>query len=258
MSFQPPVHHSVPELILIFGLDGSGKSLAWAELRSFYEQTGTPGHFHVLNTEPGHRAEMMAQAYRSGESGKNFDSNATIYECVDWGTLVAQSRKVRENAVPGDWVVVDSVGFGWEWAQDDYIQRALGKSREDFFADGGGRLNWQVINNDYRSWFGPLLDLPCHKLLIARTEKVKLPEGKPGEWATAPETRQLFERHGWFPVGQKHMPYTTPTRIWLEESADGYLFSVLKDQPGRGRVTRQPMLSFPTSYLLACAGWDIT
>lgn len=259
MPFQPPEWMTVPELILVFGYDGSGKSRTWADWRAMYETTNTPGHFRILNTEPGRRAEMMAQAFRSGEPGKNFDSNATIYEATNWTELTEQSDLILKEAQPEDVLVVDSIGFGWEWAQDDYIQQEKKKSRVQFFADGGGKLNWQYINDEYRSWYNGLINgFPGHRLFIARAEPIKKAE-RAGDWATSREVLQLFERHGHYPTGQKHNSYSTPTRIRMEELAYGeYVFTILKDQPGRERAERAPMMSFPISYLMGCAGWTIT
>src|SRR5262245_39841672 len=115
----------VGEVILSYGMFGTGKSEDWASIADMYRQTETPGHFHILATEWG-RAHAVAEGY-----GPSFFDNCSIHECESFDDVDKASKAAKELAteeykdagVRRDWIIVDSIGNVRDWVRNLWFQK---------------------------------------------------------------------------------------------------------------------------------------
>lgn len=249
---KPPEHARTKERILAFGSYGSGKSHGWASIRDLYATTDTPGHFHIISTE-------WEMADRTAEGYANFNDNATIHEATDFESLLGISEKISEAATGDDWLVIDSVGSGWSWAQDDYCQGRWGKTFKEYQADLGNSnsdINWQFVNNAYRSWINPhVIRFPGHKYACAQADVV----ASEGKWKDGPEIQGMYGRFGVKPVGQKELGYAFHSVLLFKHPTRTDWQITTIDDPSRVHVDSHPVatppLGFVDSYLVKIAGW---
>lgn len=252
----PPSNTRTKERILAFGTYGSGKSHGWATIRAMYAATSTPGHFHIISTE-------WEMADRTAEGYEDFDTNATIHEATDYESLLTVSEKILESATPEDWLIVDSIGNGWSWAQDNYCQARWGKTFREYQASlanpKDSDINWQQVNNAYRAWINPyVIRFPGHKYACAQADTVNT-EGK---WQDSREIKAMFSRIGMKPVGQKELAYAFHTVMLFSHPAPGDYTMTSVDDPSRDHVQHgvvaPPPLGFVKSYLMDVAKWEMT
>ncbi len=64
MPLRPSPTARTREMLLLYGKYGSGKSFSWATMRKWWELTSTPGHFHIISTEPESNDEHLIAADR--------------------------------------------------------------------------------------------------------------------------------------------------------------------------------------------------
>lgn len=245
-------------MMLLYGKYGSGKSYAWAQLRRWYEMTGTPGHFHIISTEP-ESADRTAEGFLDGTLGNNFDSNATIYNVTDFDTLMDASKKVGENAGLGDWIIVDSITNPNEWSRDVFCQTRFGFSFSQFKAAGKtmneiGPTGWNEIKMLYNSWFVPyVVNFPGHRLACAREEEIRT-EYLPDKG----EVKGTFGPVGFKPSGRKELAFDFHSILWMAAPRlDEYVITSV-DDPSRDKLRRTECPDFVTTYLMGPAGWSVS
>lgn len=251
----PPPTSRTKERILAFGSYGSGKSAGWAALRDMYLKTDTPGHFHIISTE-WEMAHRTAEGYPADE----FDKNATIHEATDYDSIESICLAIAANAGPSDWLVVDSIGNIWSWAQDAYCQHRWGKSFKDYMAGGGKvqEINWSQVNASYRNIMNPyIVRFPGHKYACAQADTVQMEGG----WKDSKEVQEMFGRLGVKPVGQKELGYAFHSvLLFTHPSRDEYKITTV-DDPSReklnGAVVAPLPIGFVGTYLLGVAGWTL-
>lgn len=264
MPLTPPPNMRTREAILSFGPFGTGKSLGWATIADCYRRTNTLGHFHVLSTE-WERAAQIAEAY------PDFETNATIYECDDYGSLLEAAQKVRVLGTTDDWVVVDSIGNAQTWARDRWFNENMSKDYSDFRADGGeaseiGPAGWMQMDRYYKTFVNPnIVRFPGHKYAVAQADAVT-PEtddrGRRNKWADRGVVKEVFGRGGLKPVGNKELAYIFRSVLLAKSPAAGdYELTTVKDSPGRSyldhvKVAPLPM-GFVHTFLMEVAGWTI-
>lgn len=265
MPLRPAPEKRTREMILVYGLYGSGKSYAWAQLRRWYEMMGNTEHFHIISTEP-ESADRTAEGFLDGELGNNFDSNATIHSATDFDSLVEVSKKVYENGQPGDWLIVDSITNPNEWSRDVYCQTKFGFSWAEFKAAGKqvneiGPTGWNEIKMLYNSWFvNYIVNFPGHRFACAREEAIRADfnrEGKASPMNDKGETKGTFGPVGFKPSGRKELAFDYHSILWMAAPRlDEYVITTV-DDPSREKLRREPCPDFVQTYMMGPAGWRV-
>lgn len=254
----------LPERILVYGDNGTGKTRAILEIARWYNLRHNPGTFHVISTE--------ASWWRMLAPGSKFDGlddpdagNLVIHDVADWNDIEAAAKRILKVVEPHDWIVLDLISSFWELVQDHFVERVLSRDVGDFWEqvrqsnankDGSphdGWKDWSIINKLYRTVTNPLLARPpCHIYATAEETAVGGTEEK--------DERELFQRTGRKPVGQKHLPryFDTIVRVQRtrERGADKFTMSTIKDRE-RELVVDVEVKDFFMAYLKGHAGWGL-
>lgn len=257
------------ESILAVGPPGSGKSRIWAAMRSWYELTGTEGHFHILETEVG-MAMRTSMGYRSGEPGKNFDQNATIWPVNDYDSLLDASKKILDLSLAdtvdtpfGPWtphtLVVDSIGFAHTWSRDKWFMGNKQVTWQEFMASGRGvqevkHHQWGEMTGHYRDWLVPyVLQYPGNRIATAHMAEIRTE----GSWAEKNKNiLSLWGPYGVKPVGDNDLAYGFQAVLLCTRERSGWAYTTVDDNE-REFLDRTPVVDFVSSYLMPVAGWQV-
>jgi hypothetical protein len=247
-----------PERILAFGSPGSGKSKGWGDIAQMYRVTGTTGHFHVLSTED--QTSRVRDAYPPSETDPGWDANVTVHECRDWPGLEAATKTVLAAVTGDDWVIIDELGKPWEWVSqyyDDTRPKKRAVSDDPFALEDGPKRDaeaWVAIKKVYYRWLnGIMLDRPWHVYACAHEDALRVEGG----WKDSDDAVNVFKYIGYRAVTEKTAPYMLKSVLWCRRTArDKWVITTVKD-PARDYLHDQPVLTFPATYLLSVAGWDL-
>lgn len=249
--FRPP-DGMPPERLLLFGQAGTGKSKSCHAIAAKLAATGSPNKMWVLDTDYSWQRFLAAE----GNPG-----NVILREVADWSAYVKGIQEALQQAMPGDWVVIDHIGVAWEMAQDSYITQAYGRDPVEFLLDAkknmkknagmgaalSGMGDWPFIKRMYRSVMQDLLyQSKMNVIGVTTSEKI---------WETdAPDKMATYNRLGGKPGGEKHLDYGFHSVVLCGQSANQWWFTVAKDR-GRQLVERIPVTDFAVDYLVNVAGW---
>lgn len=254
------------EAPLLFGSIGSGKSDGWASIADVYRKTGTPGHFHILETV--HEAsDVIAEGY------PDFDENCTIYEATDWDSLVAISQKANEAATPNDWIICETIGNAQVWSRDDWFKANRGGlTMKEFQAEGHSMKEikpdgWLQMDSIHREWLNTyILGFPGHRLATAGADQVRTEQG----FADNKAIRDMFGLLGIKAIGHKDLGYVFRSILymshpgnkeWTISTVDDPKRPHLEDAPAEARFDVEHGILLPpfvASWLIPCAGWRLT
>lgn len=246
------------ERILGYGPSGVGKSTMWVDLARCLAATGSPGTIHVGEVDPTWDALIE-------EAGVGIE-RVKVTPQYEFKETEAWVRELRGSVRPEDWAVVDLVDIVWRRAQADFTDRRYGYDLDEWFmaaAKAGGMdelggdwgINWTVINRTYDKFIQPYLRLPCNLLAIAGDAPIQQPS-RSGKGGDPQEIRDLFDRVGRKPEGQKHLPRQFHTVLYLQMKGDGSrVLTVVKDRarPTGGGIQFK---SFTVDYLIRRAKWE--
>lgn len=232
------------EKILVYGNAGSGKSYSWLTLA----QRLKDATFWVLDTDDA-IPRMRAHEFDGLE-------NLVVMPCTRWEQYGEALRRARDEAKPGDWVVVDFISSAWQAVQDYFVHEIFGVSSAEYFMrvraelkEGTKKLetlsgwtDWVVIKKLYGEWLHTLKYELAEQHLFA-TSPLKLfgPE-------TPREIRQTFAGMPGTPAGEKNLPYEFHTILYLEKPAGGeWNMTTVKDR-GRVEMDGQRVKNFYLQY----------
>lgn len=272
------------ERILVFGVGGSGKSHAYAQIAQ--RMSGTT--MWVIETDPTLDAILehpdvdrvqVREAWRNGVEDETWgpylaeDGQVVVYRCTTWLAVWEAIAEVWERAGFEDWIVVDNITGPWEWVQAWYWQTVVGQEEDEFLlqirkaqleqlqagettssekANESKFNEWSFINPHFQKHFTDrMLNPPCHLYLTAeQTDVVKHFDEK------QKETWGLYGMLGTKPKGQKKSGHLTHTVLHLSKSKAGeYRMTTVKDRGGREEWTRERWDDFAEDYLVGTAGW---
>lgn len=259
MPLKPRSGALTKECILNFGPYSGGKSNGWAQTRQMYETTDTPGKFYIISTET-EMAERTAEGYMDGTAGNNFFTNAEIQTPTDYESLMRISEKYREAGTEQDWIITDSIGKALTWSRDVWFTEHFDMTWKQF-QTAGRKIsevkpeNWMQMASLYKDWFIPnIIGFPGHRYSCAQAETV----ATSGAWADSPAIQKMFGRIGAKPVGDKELAYAHHTVLFSTMRSHGEWITTTVDDPGRPYLVDEPVVSFPYTYLMQVAGWQVT
>lgn len=240
------------ERILAFGGAGTGKTDAYLSIAERYAQTGTPGKFHIIDTD--YTAERSLESRPDAEK-----AIAKIWLCPEWADYERAIGTVKKIIKPQDWLVIDMVSPLWEMAQEYYVEKVFKKDLDDFWltartsaAKGSpldGFKDWGVINKIYRQNVANEI-LRCGGHLFMTASATPLSSDLESK-----ETKALYARFGVKPVGQKHNAHLVHTVLWTQAPKQGeWTLTTIKDR-ARQDLMGAKVTSFVDTYLQGVAGW---
>lgn len=248
---------AAPERILAFGSFGSGKTKGYTDIAQMYRTTGTAGTFHIISTEG--QIARVRDNYPTTDTDPGWDTNITVYEVTDWLSLQASTTKMLEAVGPEDWVVIDELGKPWEWVRNYYDEtrpgyRPMGSGTDPFAVDVEPTRNWDSIKKVYYSWVNSItLNTPWHVYACAHEEPLRVEGG----WKDSDEAINTYKYIGVRAGTEKNAPYALYSILWVRRTgAQKWSVTTVKD-PSREYLSDAQVVSFPVTYLLGPAGWEL-
>lgn len=257
---MPLIQPLIRERIMLYARPSSGKSFASFQIADLYQQTGTPGTIHILDTDFGD------SALRTHISLFPNLTNLNIKPVADWEEMVKESSTLAKTVSPSDWIVVDLMCKTWDWVQDYFTDKVFQKDMGAYFLDkriemekankkGGsafeGRKDWPVIKKLHAEWFRDLVTrCKCNILCCNSASAIASDD-------TEQMVTDLFSRIGLKPAGNKQTPHDVHTIAYLSVGKrSGYQIQVVKDR-GREFLTGE-LTNFAVQYLVSTAGWRLS
>lgn len=226
------------ERILLYGQSKSGKTFAYCSVIEAHPES----KFFLLNTDKG--VQRTFQAYfgdKAEELSKRVD-----YTFVSSIKIIPKwIEKVRKEAKPNDWIIIDLMDAIWEMSQDEFViqsSQAYGgdiveyilnasKDPKKFGLFEGTKWNYikrldGMLSNDL------VLNPPCNLLSVARQKDNAVEEIfvdnaiQKGKMDTKPEYLSVTEKIGKRPAGQKNAPYNFETIVYIGGLKEKYFIIV--------------------------------
>jgi hypothetical protein len=249
---------AAPERILAYGLYGSGKTHSWATIAKFYRLTETSGTFYVISCEHDTVARLR-DGYPPSDTDPGFDANVVFEDVHNWGELVALTDKYLPQVTADDWLVIEGVDKPWTYIQSLWHQTkgTIEDSADPFALQEAGEVDWVRVNAVYRNWLVPILRSSGNLFACAPQEAVRVPTGKPKEWADSKQVVEMFARFGYRPAGQKDLGFQFHTVLLMNNPRHGSYTVTSVDDHTRTLLEDAPIGDFVLNYLVPVAGWEL-
>lgn len=201
------------EKILAIGAAGAGKSFAWLSTAKRY-----PDHrFFAIDTDDS--VPRMLSGERFQGLAEVDGGNVVYLPARDWEGLQEATAAAVEQAVEGDWIIVDRISLPWDWIQAWFGKEIYGQDPADYvmmrrqeLADKGrdrpalvgefGQGDWVVMKKVYFAWLHSLVYLTSAHLFAATTPK-RISDRGTGDAVLD----ELFGAFGMMPAGEKTMSH---------------------------------------------------
>lgn len=282
-----PLHNprKLQERILVFGVEGTGKSEAWISIAVEAQRTGSDATFYVIDTDGSAEVSLAAhpelhntQIWQASDpSGLLIHPDDEITEHGTWWeSFTAAAESIRELK-PGreDWIVIDRLDRMWDAVQSYWIDRAYEEDEDAYWAElraeqlkakeagkkgterdfGGfaGNRDWVQIKKVYNTGvLGLLAGPPSNKFAVA-LEKDIHPQSK-----KAPQLRGLYGET--MPAGKSDQGADFWLTVHLKRTPSGdHLVFVRRtkdrsfEDPGAVDVTE---VGFARGFLKEVWGWE--
>lgn len=247
---------SAPERIGLYGIEGSGKTKAIAEISAQYRRDQTLGTFHWITAE---RNSLT----RLSDGYADFWENNVAHTFRSWVELREATTAVLGDITSDDWICVENSDRHWQLVRDTYDEHRAKRDNidlSDMFAivppdDDRGR--WDRINPEYYRWFDPLWGEtnPAHLIMTAPQTSVVV-AGPKSKWEDSADLKSLYLHLGFRPDTQKAWSARMHTVIWMQRPRIGeWTMTSVKDRE-RELMQDVPVLTFPASYLVPKGGWE--
>jgi hypothetical protein len=259
MTLHAPTHRR--EKILGFGLPGSGKTSAILDVAKWLH--GSPDTIYAANTD-----------YKwAGMYPEDWNVRLTQLDQLDFDPWRRWARDIRPHLKPDDWVCFDLADAAWEAAQHFYWDKITGgdmladvwfrnqeainsKGKDGEYIAGSNGANWGLIKRYYWECIQPVLNVPCHVMMLAQAKEVP-------SFSVHTEALKAKWKTGWMPTGEKKLPEQFLTWLYFAETTNGYIATTIRDNspiadPKRDRLKGQDMEGgFVMNYLIPVAGWQV-
>ena len=248
---------AAPERIGLYGIEGSGKTKAIAEISAQYRQSDTPGTFHWITAEPN-------SITRLSDGYPDFWDNNKMHKFAGWVDLRSVTTEVLSLSTDADWICVENSDRYWQLVRDTYDEyraKRDGIQLHDMFEimpPDEDRGRWDRINPEYYRWFDSLWGEgnPAHLMMTAPQTQVVL-AGPKSKWEDSKDLQALYLHHGFRPDTQKAWSARMHTVLWMQRPRVGeWTMTSIKDRE-RELLQDAPVLTFPMSYLLRVGGWEL-
>lgn len=282
---QPLTSPRPQERILLFGIEGTGKSEAWLSIAAEYHRRGMDERFLVVDTDGSAGYSMLAHGEldnvwiwdASDPDGLLVRPDGDMEDCgTQWEAFTTAATEIRAmKPGRGEWVVIDRIDRLWDAVQSWWIEEAYGEDEDAYWAElraeqikmkeeagrgterdyGGfqGNRDWVQIKRVYtKGVLGLLSGPPCHKLAVA-IEKDIFEQDK-----RASQLRSLYGET--MPAGKKDQGADFWLTVHLKQTPGGeYLAFVRRtkdarfENPGAIDLTD---VGFCRGFLMDVWGWE--
>ena len=280
------------ERVLVYGMEGVGKSLAALDIASRIAPDAT---MYVIDNDnawdrmlegqtlAGETVQVREEYRWDPKQGKEGGwveddrwavggGNVVVYHAQGWVANIEAMAEVKATAGPDDWCCVDSGSALWDDVQAWFTDKVFDSSKADYFlkvrmemgkdsASLGaldGWVDWPVINAQYKEHAMSFLVLPpCHLIVTAEQADVSSGSAK----GKALEDKETIAMYGGQQVkarGQKRIGHNVQTVLRLARRAGGkFTVTTLKDRGGRDQFDGDDVTDrgFASWYLEDVAGW---
>lgn len=221
-----------PELILLAGKDGVGKSSAVVSLAQWVEQTQPAAKFYVIDTENKFRSALLS-------FGADAPHNISYYKTDNMNQVTAVTAEILASHKPGDWLAVESMSRVWERAQDLGYQAITGTAKAEYMERRRGNKSlpntpqpadlWSIVKGAHDSAFLDLLTQTT-SLNICLTTIVAKPKDQGVIKESADRKAVRFELGIDMGLeGAPRLPYYIKTLCMLEMQGGRVSCRVLRD-----------------------------
>lgn len=250
--------HSIKERILLFGPEGSGKSVCPFSIAQICELNNYNARFYIIDDdgESAERTRFMLYPTLT---------NLDITEVHNWENLTAAVSRVKSLAQPHDFLIVDLLCRTWDFVQDYFTRQVFGKSQDEYFMDARKRIqqstkkeapgalegfrDWQYIKQLYKAFLNDILfeafcNVICTSLPSLLDEKMDDKDSK-----------NLYSRIGFKPAGQKKIGAAFHTVMYVNSFSGEHYITTVKDRC-RTHLSCQ-LTHFGIQYLIGVCGWKV-
>lgn len=251
------------ERIIIYADNGGGKSSAYISLADWMVRTRSHDKLWLFDTQ------YQWPANSGGDSYFDPVVNWTYLDRADFGVWKDQAERVRKAVKPDDWIVVDMMMDAWNGAQSHYWGEKSGNSSlaelwlknrpQDVAGDHG--TNWGIINKFYNEFRLPILNAPCHVLMLTTAKPIRKPN-EAGKGGDDLNTRNFYGKTEMQMEGQKELRGDGFSVLYAFEANGKYRYTSVKEMGPIGRPKRQLLAGadvsekgFVQGYLMPVAGW---
>lgn len=268
---QPPISprsgRPVREVIGVYGGPKIGKSTGWKAIAQYEKSTGDTANMFVIDTD-GDAADRIL-------SGSPELDKVKVLRAKNWETWKIAAKIAKDEAVEGDWIVIDLADRVWKFVQNYYTRMVHHRDELDdaeyllhLRAQWEGEKkgaqkrsstegwDWGYINGLYDASMLPLLlDTPAHVYLTTEQAdyQADLEQDK--------SKRMMFGKIGVKMTGQKSLPYQVGSILHVDQMAGKRVLTTVGDRDGptgpRVYLEKAEMKDFVQTYLLGVAGWTL-
>ncbi len=275
-SFLPPEiivgevsHGRIPERMLMFGSEGSGKTHNWLTIADMCANIGSDQQFYVADTD--------FAVPRSMSNRFSHLTNVNVTDVTDFKQYVLWAQSLKETVTPGDFVIADMGGHAYHFAQEHYFESKYGMSRSevewerlfDRADDDRGPLvepeDWINIRNGFNNLWNRMI---IRDIVVARGASL---------FATA-ETKDILKHFdgqakdktvwltykdlGFKPDAHKTLLHKSQTVAMCRRLNNGFWLNPVKDRERPGKtvdelLTHLKVEDFAIDFLMGRAGWEI-
>lgn len=251
----------IPERILAFGGPGTGKTKIWLDIARLWQNTGTPGTFHVIDTDFT-ASTMMALPEYAG-----LTNIAAPRICMDYTDIFNYVAELDETVSAGDWVNFDMVGNLYEMARDYFstmaykmseVERMLehresGSKQKTHF---DGFTDWPMVRSMHDDIVRKLVRMSERKgihLYGASPEKVIVKDA--GSRSEKDQSiLSVFGSYGARPDGHKKLAHWYHDVVYLKKTLTSRSMQLPKSRLRDGKIERVEVTDFAAQFLLGIDG----
>jgi len=248
---------TIPETERILGYGGpsTGKTHMWMTIARLWQNTETPGKFHVIDTDFT-TSTMLAKEEFSG-----LENIQKPRVCLDYVDIFNYVNELEDTASEGDWITFDMAGNLYELARDYFSEQAYKMSEVDKMLEHrlsgskgvhfDGFTDWPMVRSMHDAIIKKLVHISERKgvhLFATAPEKVIVTEA--GSRSEKDSTiLSVFGSFGARPDGHKKLPHWYHDVVYLKKTKDSRSIAVPKSRL-REPFQQAELKDFATQYLL--------
>ncbi len=253
----------VKEKSLLMGGSNSGKS--HAALGFALKVIDSGKRAFIIDTDDG-CSKLIAELSEFDTLRAALDTSLFIHPVYDWSDAAEASGLFKHEFKPvkGDLVILEMIGYTWDWSQAEFTNTVKDKSVAEVQLDqaekgrlqfGGldGRSEWPVIKKLYQDVITPTLQSPAHVLWTSGVKMIT-PD-------TKPDIVEMFGGVKCSPEAEKttHHKVDTIFYLQLDRKTNTRKWTTVKERGRRERLADvQYWDLFPEYYdrMGLTAPWD--
>lgn len=249
------------ERLLVYGNAGCGKTKAALDIAKAIDTK-----MWVADNDRAWERMLEGKDFAERVDFRDVRGEAYRDDVHPWLSMMEYVTAASRGMDRDDWLVVDMATIAWSWCQGYFTQEVFGREIDEYFVDarrrqveagqrGGnpfdGMMDWPAIGRMWDKFFDAVLNARGHVYLIAELAPIM----DAGQVQDKVEVKNLYQRLGGKPKGQKQMDHVAQTVLWMGQTVKGdWVMTTAKDRE-RERMERLAWDDFGEAYLKGIAGW---